>query len=110
MDLKQIMEFDELLLESARRKYRASTHSMSELIGIMKGGKMEPLDDIPRTMTDDIRQEDITALFSEGWSAFSLIVRDLVDVCKSQNILDSQQQILLALALYRRKMSGDINK
>jgi len=104
MDLVGLMRLDEMLVESARKKYSVASNSYASLVNFRKEinvacGRDETCSNIP----NESNSEEYEKLLTEGYEALGLIMMDMIKVCKEYNCYDTQKQVLVALALHRRK-------
>jgi len=112
MDLVGLMKMDEMLVESAKRKYTVASDAYASLVKLRKEmnmcGKEETCVDIPSGISSDVEYEK---LLVEGYQALGLIMIDMLSVLntyKDRGSQDAQIQVLVALALYRRKIGAII--
>lgn len=110
MDLVGLMKMDEMLVESAKRKYTIASDSYASLINFRKEiGMSCGKEETSENLASEISREEYEKLLVEGYEALGLILIDMLSVfkvCKEYSCCDAQKQVLLALALYRRKVGG----
>jgi len=105
------MKMDEMLVESAKRKYTVASDAYASLVKLRKemnmSGKEETCVDLP----SGIGSDEYEKLLVEGYQALGLIMIDMLSVLntyKDRGSQDAQIQVLVALALYRRKIGAII--